>query len=404
MSRKTPVVICVIAALAILAVTIPRQTSKTGQPPEQTPTPTAPAASAAGHQAHITGTDQTAATAAPVSEDLPTVEISAEKQQLIGVRIAVAAVRPLERVIRTVGRIEYDERRISTANTKIEGWIEKLNVDYLGRYVNKGEPLAEIYSPELYATQQEYLQLLKWGNQHQKNKDNIGSVLLAADSAALVEAARQRLRLWDISDEQIKKIEQSASPIRTLAIHSPVSGYVVQKTAVKGMRVMPGDKLFDIADLSNVWIIADIYEYEMPLVRVGQTARVGLSYIPGKEFQTKVEFIYPALSAETRTSKVRLSIPNPGGQLKPQMFTNVEIKIPLTRMLAVPQEAVIDTGIRRIVYVDRGEGLFEPREVVTGAKAEGFTEIVKGLKAGEKVAASANFLIDSEARLKGVVK
>lgn len=338
------------------------------------------------------------------SEEPPTVEISPDKQQLIGVKIAVVAVRTLQKVIRTVGRIEYDERRIATANTKIEGWIEHLHVDYTGRYVNKGEPLAEIYSPDLYATQQEYLHLLQWEKQNAERSNGGGSNLLSRDSRALVDAARQRLKLWDISDAQIKKIEQSGKPVRTLTLYSPVSGYVVQKPVLKGMRVMPGDKLFDVADLSSVWIVSDTYEYEMSFVKVGQIAAISLSAFPGQEFAAKVDFVYPSLSAETRTSKIRFTMTNPNRQLKPQMFTNVQIKIPLGNKLAIPQDAVIDTGMRKIVYVDKGEGFFEPREIQTGIRAEGFIEVINGLKSGEKVASSANFLIDSEAKLKGIVK
>ena len=165
---------------------------------------------------------------------------------------------------------------------------------------------------------------------------------------------------------------------------------------------MPGEKLFDVADLSSLWIISDIYEYELPFVKVGETARLSLSYFPGKEFSSRIDYLYPSLSGETRTAKVRFVLPNPGGQLKPQMFTNVEVRINLGSRLAIPDDAVIDTGMRQIVYVDRGEGIFEPREVLLGVRAEGFREVVKGLKAGEKVASSATFLIDSEAQLKGV--
>jgi len=219
---------------------------------------------------------------------------------------------------------------------------------------------------------------------------------------AMLDAAKERLRLWDISDEQIKKIETTGKPIRTLTIYSPVSGYVLQKMAVQGMRVMPGEKLFDVVDLSSVWVVSDIYEYELPLIKVGQTARISLSYFPGKEFSTRVDYVYPALAGETRTAKVRFTIPNPDGVLKPQMFTNVEIKINLGNRLTVPAEAVIDTGVRQIVYVDKGEGYFEPREVTTGLKVDELVEVTGGIKAGEKVASSANFLIDSEAQLKGV--
>lgn len=348
--------------------------------------------------------DKAESSSATASEEPQTVEINPDKQQLIGVKIAEVAMKSLQKVIRTVGRIEYDERRIATANTKIEGWIERLYVDYTGRYVGKGEPLAEIYSPDLYATQQEYLHLLQWEKQSAERKNGSTSDLLSRDSRALVEAARQRLKLWDISDAQIRKIEQSGRPVRTLTIHSPASGYVVQKMALKGMRVMPGDKLFDVADLSSVWVVSDIYEYELSLIKVGQSATISLSYLPGKELRAKVDFVYPALSAETRTSKIRFSIPNPGGKLKPQMFTNVEVKIPLGKKLAIPQDAVIDTGMRKIVYVDKGEGYFEPREIQTGVRVEGFVEVINGLQAGEKVAAAANFLIDSEAKLKGIVK
>ena len=335
-------------------------------------------------------------------EETPLVEIPADKQEMIGVKTVPAMVKPLERVLRTVGRIEYDERKLATANTKIEGWIEKLHVDYTGRYVKKGEPLAEIYSPELVATQQEFLNTIRWVSQGKAVKDENTAMLLTKDAEAILAAAKERLRLWDISEEQIARIAKTGKPVRTLTIYSPVSGYVVQKMAVQGMRVMPGEKLFDVADLASVWVIADIYEYELPLIKVGQKARIGLSYFPGREFISQVDYVYPALAGETRTAKVRFTIPNPGGDLKPQMFTKVEIKIHLGSRLSVPSEAVIDTGVRQIVYVDQGEGNFEPREVVTGLRAEDMVEIVRGLKAGEKVAAAANFLIDSEAQLKGV--
>ncbi len=338
------------------------------------------------------------------AEEAPTVEIPSDKQQLIGVKIATAAVRPLRKIIRTVGRIEYDEKKLATVNTKIEGWIEKLYVDYTGKYVKKGEPLAEVYSPELYATQQEYLNVVKWTQQSKSVKEERVSALLSKDAEAVLEAAKQRLKLWDISESQIKKIEESGKPIRTLTLYSPVSGYVLQKMVVQGMRVMPGEKLFDVADLSTIWIISDIYEYELPLIKPGQTAMISLSYFPGKEWASRIDYVYPTLAGDTRTAKVRFTIPNPGGQLKPQMFTNVEVKVNLGSRLAVPEEAVIDTGVRQIVYVDKGDGYFEPREVTTGVRADGMVEITKGLKAGEKVSSAANFLIDSESRLKGVVK
>ena len=332
--------------------------------------------------------------------EVPSLQIPPEKQQLIGVKTVAVSLKPMEKVIRTVGRIEYDERRLATVNTKVEGWIERLYVDYTGKYVKKGGALAEIYSPELFATQQEFINLVKWSKT--QNTEGFGK-MLAQDAQQILEAARERLRLWDITDSQIKKIEESGKPIRTLTIYSPASGYIVQKMALQGMRVMPGEKLFDVADLSTVLVIADIYEYELPLIKMGDTAKINLSYFPGKEFFSTIDLIYPTLSEETRTTKVRFTIPNPDGALKPNMYTDVQVKIDLGTKLAIPAEAVIDTGERHVVYVDKGGGNFEPREVALGLKGDGMVEVIRGLNAGERVASAANFLIDSEAKLKGVV-
>jgi membrane fusion protein, copper/silver efflux system len=339
-----------------------------------------------------------AKTEAP-APDAPTVEIPADKQKLIGVRTVPAGLQSLDRTIRTVGRIETDERRLSIINTKVEGWIEKLYVNYTGVAIKAGQPLAEIYSPELLATQQEYLHVLKW--KKGLKGEGLGA-LLAQDAEAILTAARERLRLWDIRDEQINQVEESGKPMRTLTLYSPTGGTVTQKFAVQGMRVMAGERLFEVADLSQVWIVADLYEAELPLVKIGDRAAIKLSYLPGQALSAAVDYIYPTLSGDTRTAKVRFTLPNPQGKLKPQMFTEVELNIHLGRRLAVPEAAVLDTGVRQIVYVDKGEGNFEPRPVTTGLRAEKWVEIRKGLKAGEKVAASANFLIDSEAKLKGI--
>ncbi|MDO8723505.1 MAG: efflux RND transporter periplasmic adaptor subunit, partial [Syntrophales bacterium] len=243
---------------------------------------------------------------------------------------------------------------------------------------------------------------LRWANKGKEVKNERTAMLLIKDAQAILEASKARLRLWDIRDEQIAMIETSGKPIRTLTVYSPVSGFVVQKMALQGMRVMPGEKLFDVADLSTLWVMADIYEYELPFIKVGQTARISLSYFPGREFYSRIDYVYPSLAGDTRTAKARFTIPNSGGELKPQMFTNVEIRINLGNRLTIPAEAVIDTGVRQIVYVDKGEGNFEPREVMLGLRTEDTVEIIRGIKAGEKVAVSANFLIDSEAQLKGV--
>lgn len=349
--------------------------------------------------------------AAQQTEEPPTVEIPVEKQQLMGVKTMVVEPKQVQKSVRTVGRVEYDEKRVVTVNVKFEGWIEKLYIDYTGRYVKKGEPVAEIYSPELLATQMEFINLIKWSNtgpgvRGKRSGESEIDKMITMDAKAVIEAARQRLRLWDITEDQIKRIEETGRPIRTLTIYSPVSGYVVQKPVLQGMRVMPGEKLLDIADLSTVWIIADVYEYELPLIDVGQEAEISLSYIPGKVFKSRIEFVYPSLSGQTKTAKIRFSIPNPNedGLLKPQMFSEVTIKRNLGKRLIIPEEAVIDTGTRQIVYVDRGDGYFEPRQIMPGLRADGSVEVLKGLKAGERIAVSGNFLIDSEARLKGVVK
>jgi membrane fusion protein, copper/silver efflux system len=342
-----------------------------------------------------------------------TVEVPLEKQQTMGMRTAIAAIKPMRKTIRTVGRVEIDERRLTTVNIKVEGWIEKLYADYTGQQVSKGAPLADIYSPELISTQLEFINLINqqsnaalrtqrtiefnWG-------DRYGTVGRATvyDPQGLFDVAKQKLALWEIPEEQIKEIEKSKTPIKTLTIRSPVNGYVFQKPVAKGTRVAPGDKIFDIVDLSTVWVLADIYEYEIPFIKIGQKAKITLSYYPGKEFFAKVDFVYPALSGQTRTAKARFVLPNPAMILKPQMFANVEIEINLGERLAIPETAVLDTGTRQVVYVDLGDGLFSARQIKTGDRANGMVEVMDGLKNGEKVASSAVFLIDSEAKLKGV--
>ncbi|MGA2316109.1 MAG: efflux RND transporter periplasmic adaptor subunit [Thermodesulfobacteriota bacterium] len=328
-----------------------------------------------------------------------TVQISPEKQQLIGVKFGTVEMRPLEKIIRTVGRVDYDEKRIVTVSPKIGGWIEDLYVDFTGRFVSKGEPLLTIYSPELVSTQEEYLIALRAKKELAKSP----FPEVAGSGNSLAESAKRRLKLWDISDDQIKALEESGQVKKTLTLHSPFSGFVLEKAAYNGMNVMPGIALFKLADLSVVWLYADIYEYELPFIRLGQQASVQLSYIPGEIFTGKAIYIYPSLNPETRTAKVRFEIPNPNGKLKPEMYANVEIKVHLGQKLTVPEGAVIDTGLRQMAIVDKGSGYFEPREVKVGAKVENYYEVIKGLKAGERVVTSANFLIDSESKLKEAV-
>lgn len=342
-------------------------------------------------------------------------EIPPEKQRVIGIRTAEAKVVPLKKTLRTIGRIEFDERKLTTVNVKVEGWVEKLYADYTGKYVKKGEPLAEIYSPELMSTQLEFINLLKWrrdqAHRFQRNVefewgDRYGTTakVLSYDLEAVIHVAKQKLALWEIPEADIKKLEEGRDPLKTLTVRAPSSGYVYQKPAFKGTRVSPGDKIFDVVDLSSVWVIADIYEYEIPFVKVGQNARITLSYFPGKEFISKVDFIYPSLSGQTRTGKARFVIQNKDMILKPQMFANVEMELDLGEKLSIPATAVLETGTRQIAYVDTGDGFFVPRQIKLGDRADGLVEVASGLRAGEKVASSAVFLIDSEAKLRGVTQ
>jgi Cu(I)/Ag(I) efflux system membrane fusion protein len=328
-----------------------------------------------------------------------TVQISPERQQLIGVRFGTVEKRALQKVIRTVGRIDYDEKRIGTFSPKIGGWIEDLYVDFTGRFVREGEPLLTIYSPDLVSTQEEYLLALK----ARQNWSKSPFAEVSEGGKLLSESARRRLKLWDISDAQIQALEKSQEPMKTLALYSPFTGYVLEKMVTRGQFVEAGMALFKIADLSVVWLIADIYEYELPSIRLGQKAVIEMTIYPGETFTGKVIYIYPFLDPQTRTAKVRFEFANLHDKLKPEMFANVEISVHLGNRLAIPEGAVIDTGVRKVVIVDRGSGYFEPREVKLGLKAGEVFEVIDGLKAGERVVTSASFLIDSESNLKEAV-
>jgi membrane fusion protein, copper/silver efflux system len=326
-----------------------------------------------------------------------TVVVSPERQQISGVRLGRVEYRNLEKVIRAVGRLEFDEKKISTVNPKIGGWIEELYVDYTGKMVRKGQPLLSIYSPELVSTQQELLLALK--AKEILSKSPITDV--AAGGESLLEAARKRLLLWDISPKQIEVLENSGEIKKTLVLYASGDGFVLEKMAFKGMSIMPGTALFKIGDLSTIWLIADIYEYELPFIQVGQKAVITLTSFPGESFEGGMTYIYPYLDPKTRTAKIRFDLPNPEFKLKPEMWANVELKIPLGRKLVVPEEAVIDSGTMQMVFVDRGQGHFESRHIQVGSKVQGYYEVISGLKQGERVVASANFLIDSESQLKG---
>ena len=321
--------------------------------------------------------------------------VSPDKQQLLGVRTTTVEARPLSKTVRTVGTIKYDETKITRIQSKIEGWVEKLYANYTGKFVQKGQPLFTMYSPDLLATQGEYLLALK--SHERLSVSSIPEVRAGADG--LVEASKQRLMLWDISDQQIRDLEQKREPQRTLTFYAPNSGFVIKKDINEGMKIMPDKELYTIADLSTVWVEADVYESEIPLVKVGQQATINLSYYPEETFKGRISYIYPYLDEKTRTVKVRLEFPNPALKLKPDMYVNAEIKIDSGKHLAVPEEAVLDTGLRKVIFIDKGNGRFEPKEIKLGSKLDGFYQVLSGVKEGEKIAASSVFLLDSESRL-----
>jgi multidrug efflux pump subunit AcrA (membrane-fusion protein) len=332
-------------------------------------------------------------------EGSSTIRISQEKQQAIGVRVGKAEMRDLTKTIRTVGRVTFDETLQAQVHAKFEGYVERLDVDYTGKAVRRGQPLLSIYSPELLATQEEYLIAVRARRQLQKSTNPE----VARGGVDLYESARQRLLLWDISPREIAELERTGKPRKALTLYSPVDGVVLSKNAVQGGRVMPADTLFEIAGIRRVWVLADVYESEMPFVALGQTARMSLSYLPGRTWTGKVSFIAPVLDEKTRTVKVRVQLENADGSLKPEMYADVVLERPLGRVVTVPDGAVLSTGTRSLVFVAKGDGRFEPRAVIPGARVDGVSEIREGIRAGEEVVTQANFLIDSESRLKAAL-
>lgn len=319
------------------------------------------------------------------------------QQQLIGVKIAPVNRKRLQTVIRAVGKVEYNEQRITHINLRISGWIEDLFVDFTGQAVRKGEPLFTLYSPELVSAQEEYLLAVRARSQVQD------SPLAEARHQAtqLVETARDRLRLWTVTNAQIGELARRGRPQTFVTLVSPVDGYVIDKRAFKGMFLKPETTVYSIADLSVIWVYVEIYEYESPFVRMGQPASLTVEAYPGETFHGRVSYIYPYVSKQTRTIRVRLEFQNPTYRLKPDMFGTVRLEVDRGTKLAVPAEGVLDTGVRHLVFVVRGKGLFEPREVTVGPRVGSYYEIVQGLTAGDRIVTSGSFLLDSESKLMG---
>lgn len=339
---------------------------------------------------------------APHAQATPRAPLSIElrRQQLIGVRTATVARRPITRTIRTVGQVQYDETRLAEITLKVEAFVQDLHVNYTGQYVRRGDPLFSVYSPDLLATQHEYVLALE-----SRDRLEISQVADARDYAErLVSTARRRLALWDLPDEEIGRLDRTREPRPTLVFRSPVSGFVIEKRVVAGMRVAPGDTLYRLADLSVVWVEADVYEPDVAFVQVGGRATVTLDAYPGETFGGRITYIHPNVDPATRTVRVRLELPNPRGRLKPGMYATVELSRGFGDGLLVPTDAVVDSGREQFVFVALGDGYFEPRRVRTGHRLGGEVQILDGVAEGEVVAAAATFFLDSESQLRAAMQ
>lgn len=337
-----------------------------------------------------------------VMEKSPTqnlITIDPGRLQSIGITSVPARRQLIEKTIRTVGHIEADERYIAHIHVRFDGWIEKLFVNFTGETVKQGQPLFTVYSPDLVSTQQEYLLAL-----HAQKILGKNATSMAAEGAqGAFQAAWQRLLLWGISEKEIEQLRHSGKVTQAMIIDSPIRGTVIQKMAFAGMRIEPDKELYTIADLSRLWIIGDIYEYELPYISLGQTADVTLTYLPNEQFKATLAFISPTVDSQTRTNKVRFDVDNQQGKLKPGMYVNLEIKTPLGSRLVVPKDAVLLTGERAVVFIYHGDGKIEWRNVKLGARANDLIEVTQGINEGDRVITSANFLIDSESQLKAAM-
>ncbi len=324
-----------------------------------------------------------------------TIVIPAVTRQLIGVRTAPVSYAPLAQEIRAVGTVEYDERKLTKVNLRVSGWIEQVFINAIGQSVRAGQPMLTLYSPDLLATQDEYLLALK--AQVQLSDSPLAEA--RQDAAALVASARERLRLWNLTDEQVEAVERRGKAERVLTVYAPSSGIVLKRQALPGNYVEPGTTLYELADLSTVWIHGDIYGSEITAVRLNQSAEVTFEAYPGETFRGKVAYIYPYLNEATRTVRVRMEFANPHLKLKPGMYGNVMLHVDAGRRLVVPKEAVLDSGLRQLVFLDLGQGVYQPYPVKLGRRSQDYVEVLEGIKEGDRVVTSANFLLDAESKL-----
>jgi Cu(I)/Ag(I) efflux system membrane fusion protein len=339
------------------------------------------------------GHDHAAMSGAGDTLALNPVQLSTGAARSIGVTFAQVARRAIHREVRTVGTVAYDERRLANLNPKIEGWVERLYVDFTGAPVRKGQPLLELYSPMLVSAQEELILARRLA-------DEATGERALRNARTLLESARRRLAYWDIPAEQIARIEQSGTPTKTLTLRSPASGIVVEKNVVEGGRIMPGMDVFKIADLSTVWVEGEVFEKDLTLVTEGQTAEVTFESYPGEVFKGVIAYVYPSVSANSRTGQVRIELVNPALRLRPGMYASIRLAAPgLAQALAIPRTAVLFTGERAVVFVRHENGVLVPHEVVTGLVAGPDIEILAGLEEGQEVVTSASFLIDAESNL-----
>jgi RND family efflux transporter MFP subunit len=326
---------------------------------------------------------------------LAPVQLSSQRMQSIGVKLGTARIKAIANQIRVTGNVEVNERRLATVQLRFPGWIRQVFVDAAYDYVKKGQPLFTIYSPDLVTTEQEYL--LARRNQQTLKQSAVSGVAAGADT--LVSAAKERLEQWEVPPSEIAKLESTGKPITDLTINSPVSGYITERNALPNMYVQPESKLYTVADLFSVWVYAQVFQTDLARIKPGDPATVTVDAYPGKTFKGKVDLILPQVDMNTRTVRVRLAFANPGLLLKPGMFVNVLLQAPAGRSVTIPASAVFHSGTRNLVFVSKGDGNFEPREVELGPRADDDYVVLRGIKPGESLVTSANFLIDSEAQL-----
>lgn len=316
------------------------------------------------------------------------IEVPVEKQGKIGLMVAKAENKKVEHTIRTVGTVMADQTKEVRVHTKIKGWIERVHADYVGKPVKKNQPLFDLYSPDLVATQEEYLAAQQQG----------------AIGREIADTARNRLQLWGVPQTQIKRLDKTGKVNRAVTFNSPADGFIVEKMAVQGVYITPEMELYRITDLSRLWIIITLYEYDVAVISAGDEASFSLPYDPDKIFTGKISYIYPEIEVETRTAKARIEVANLNQRLKPGMFANVELKKNLGESIVVPADAVLDTGTRSIVFVKSGTSRFEPREVKVGPRVGNAFIILSGLESGEEIVIRAHFLIDAESKFQAAIQ